>query len=150
MKELVTQLLETAAARAKDNQVPYFGDITPTEAWEILQATEDAVLVDVRTTAELDFVGRVPGAIEIPLKNYPGMTPNLDFVGQVKAAVKPDQVVLFLCRSGVRSMAAAQLLTDEGYPRALNILEGIEGDKNELVQRRVNGWKMAGLPWSQG
>lgn len=150
MKERVSQILETAAARAKQNQSPYFGDITAAEAWELLQAAEDAVLVDVRTGAEQDFVGRVPGAIEIPLKNYPGMTPNSDFLAQVKSAVKPDQAVVFLCRSGVRSVAAAQMLTAEGYARAMNILEGFEGDKNELGHRRVNGWKMAGLPWSQG
>jgi len=149
MKERISQILEIVAARAKQNQSPYFGDITAAEAWEFLQAAEDAVLVDVRTGAEQDFVGRVPGAIEIPLKNYPGMAPNPDFLAQVKLAVKPEQAVVFLCRSGVRSVAAAQMLTAEGYTCAMNILEGFEGDKNELGHRRVNGWKMAGLPWSQ-
>jgi rhodanese-related sulfurtransferase len=150
MSDLVNQILVKASARAKENQSPYFGDIFPAEAWGVLQAAEDVALVDVRSVAEHDFVGRIPGAIEVPLKNYPGMVPNADFVVQVKLVVKPEQVVMFLCRSGVRSVAAAQMLAAEGYTRAMNILEGFEGDKNELGQRRVNGWKMAGLPWLQG
>lgn len=150
MNAKVDAILATAQQRAQAAGVAYFGDVTPAEAWEIVQSAEDAVLVDVRTAAEQDFVGRVPGAVEISLRTYPGMLPNPDFVDQVIAVVKPEQVVIFLCRSGVRSVAAAQMLTAEGYTRAINILEGFEGDKNELGHRRVNGWKMAGLPWSQG
>ncbi|MEY4592309.1 MAG: hypothetical protein RIR18_1204 [Pseudomonadota bacterium] len=150
MNDRINQILANASARAKETQASYFGDLTPAEAWEFLQASKNAVLVDVRTGAEQDFVGRILGVAEIPLRTYPGMVINPDFVAQVKAVVRPDQVVMLLCRSGVRSVAAAQQLTDEGYSRAINILEGFEGDKNELGQRRVNGWKMAGLPWSQG
>jgi rhodanese-related sulfurtransferase len=150
MNQRMHQILETASSRAKQNKALYYGDILPAEAWELLQASEDCVLVDVRTSAEHDFVGRVPGALEIPLKQYPGMTANENFVAQVQSSVRPDQCVMFLCRSGVRSVAAAQLLTDKGYAKAMNILEGFEGDKNELGHRRVNGWKMAGMPWSQG
>lgn len=150
MNANVDAILAAAQHRAQAAGAGYFGDVTPAEAWEILQSAKDAVLVDVRTDAEQDFVGRVPGAIDISLRTYPGMVANPSFVSQVKALVKPKQVVIFLCRSGVRSVAAAQMLAAEGYTQAMNVLEGFEGDKNALGQRRVNGWKMAGLPWSQG
>ncbi len=150
MTDRINSLLSNAAKRAQENGANYFGDITPAEAWEVLQGQESAVLVDVRTTAEQDFVGRPPGALDVPLRTYPGMLPNANFVAQVKAVANPDQVVMFLCRSGVRSVAAAQMLTAEGYTQAMNILEGFEGDKNHEGQRRVNGWKMANLPWTQG
>ena len=54
-----------------------------------------------------------------------------------------------LCRSGVRSIAAARRATELGI-EAYNILEGFEGDKDAAGHRNVTGgWRKAGLPWAQ-
>ena len=107
-----------------------------------------AVLVDVRTDAEREWVGKVPGAVAIAWKQWPGMAMNPDFDAQVRAASQGKKVVL-LCRSGVRSVAAAQRATGLGI-EAYNILEGFEGDVNASGQRgQLGGWRKRGLPWNQ-
>jgi rhodanese-related sulfurtransferase len=107
--------------------------------------------VDVRTRAEWDWVGRVPGAVEIEWMLYPGNEPNAHFLAQFKRQVDPEALVMFLCRSGARSNAAANLAAASGYTNAYNILEGFEGDKDANGHRnKVGGWRHAGLPWIQG
>lgn len=126
----------------------YAGDVSPMLAWQWFEAGE-AVLVDVRTDAERAWVGFVPGATAVAWKQWPGMTMNPDFDAQLQAAVPEGQKVLLLCRSGVRSVAAAQRATELGL-QAYNILEGFEGDPNEHAQRnRRGGWRFHGLPWRQ-
>lgn len=149
MSAAAQSILQNAREQAQASGLGYAGDVTPAQAWEVLQHTPRAVLLDVRTDAEREFVGRVPDAISVSWKNYPGWSANADFVSQVQAQTAPDQVVLTLCRSGVRSVDAAIALTQAGYTQVLNILEGFEGDKNAAGQRLVNGWKQGGLPWSQ-
>lgn len=149
MNNSAQQILDVAQQQAQAKNLQYFGDVTPDQAWTLLQSVPGAVMVDVRTDAERDFVGVVPGAIPVSWKIYPGMVANPDFLGQVQKQVGQDQLVLTLCRSGVRSVDAAIALTAAGYGCVLNILEGFEGDKNAAGQRVVNGWKQAGLPWSQ-
>ena len=134
----------------------YAGDVTPNEAWNILEK-ENTYLVDCRTAAEWSFVG-VPDismlgkdTIFAEWVKYPGGIENPDFVNEVKkTGINTDATVLFLCRSGQRSIAAAIALTGAGYPNSYNILEGFEGEKDENNQRgTIGGWKLSKLPWRQ-
>ena len=126
----------------------YAGDVTPELAWQWLQSG-DAVLVDVRSDAEREWVGFVPGAAAAAWKQWPGMAMNPGFDETVKVAVPPGKKAVMMCRSGVRSIAAAKRATELGV-EAYNILEGFEGDADEAGQRgKKGGWRMRGLPWRQ-
>jgi rhodanese-related sulfurtransferase len=147
----LSDLLALARQRAADLELPYQGALTPAEAWQVLQLAPGARLVDVRTRAELDWVGRVPGAVEIEWLSWPGMQRNANFVNQLKHQVDAEALVMFLCRSGGRSDDAARVAVEAGYSNCYNVLEGFEGDKDANGQRnRVGGWRHAGLPWQQG
>jgi rhodanese-related sulfurtransferase len=136
----------------------YAGDISPTGAWDILQKDPNARLVDVRTTAEWNYVGvpdlssvgRDPVLVE--WQSYPTMRVNPSFVADAEraASVPKDAPLFFLCRSGVRSRAAAIAMTAAGYSRAYNVAGGFEGDPDAQRHRgKQNGWKASGLPWKQ-
>ena len=126
----------------------YAGDIPPALAWQWVQAG-NAVLVDVRTDAERAWVGQVPRAKVVAWKQWPQMLMNPDFDTQLQAVVPSGSKVLLLCRSGVRSVAAAQRATELGL-QAYSILEGFEGDLDANGQRgKLNGWRYRGLPWQQ-
>ena len=104
----------------------------------------------MRTRAELDWVGRVPGAVEIELLTYPGNRPNPEFLKQLEQEVEKESPVLFICRSGGRSHNAAMMALQAGYSEAYNVLEGFEGDKDTAGHRNTKGgWRAAGLPWTQ-
>jgi rhodanese-related sulfurtransferase len=135
----------------------YAGDLSPQEAWAKLEA--GAVLVDVRTQSEWAYVGVPDTASANDLHNDPlfiqwnlaGGVPNSKFVEQLKEQA-PDAAgteYLFLCRSGVRSVAAARAASEAGFV-AYNVLEGFEGVPDEYGERSVNGWKNRGLPTSLG
>lgn len=127
----------------------YAGDITPELAYEWWQAGK-AVLVDVRTDAEREWVGLVPGAVPLAWKQWPGMAVNPAFEAGLKTAVPAGKAALMMCRSGVRSIAAARRATELGMD-AYNVLEGFEGDPNDQAHRgRKGGWRFRGLPWRQG
>lgn len=127
----------------------YAGDVSPQLAARWWQAGE-AVLVDVRSDAEREWVGFVPGAAAVAWKQWPGMGINPQFDEQLKAAVPPGRKAVLLCRSGVRSIAAAKRASELGL-EAYNILEGFEGDPDDKAQRgRKGGWRFHGLPWRQG
>ena len=144
----LTDLLNLAESRARELKLPYAGALTPQEASEIWQLAPGARLVDVRTRAEWDWVGRIPKAVEIEWMGYPGNKPNPDFLAQIKQQVDREALVMFICRSGVRSHNAAALATEAGYTECYNVLEGFEGDKDASGQRgKVGGWRRAGLPW---
>jgi rhodanese-related sulfurtransferase len=146
----ISDTLRTARERAKQMGVPYEGALTPSEAFEVMRENPKAKLVDVRTRAELDWVGRVPGAVEVELLVYPGSRPNPEFVQQLEKQVAKDAPVLFLCRSGGRSHNAAMMAMQAGYMEAYNVLEGFEGDKDDDGHRNTTGgWRAAGLPWTQ-
>jgi rhodanese-related sulfurtransferase len=141
-----------AAARERAPGQPYAGAVTPQEAFALLQSDTGVKLVDVRTNAERDWIGRpaIPesqhGAVQWSL--YPGGAPNPDFATQLQQAADKEDVVLFLCRSGVRSRHAARVATELGYTNAFDILEGFEGDRDgEGHRKTVGGWCKAGLPW---
>ena len=143
-------ILNQARARAAQLRVPYVGCVTPQEAHALLQALPEARLVDVRTRAELDWVGRVPGAIEVEWNSWPGSVPNPHFTLELKRQLQEGAPVLFICRSGARSHAAAVAANAAGFSQCFNVLEGFEGDRDAGNQRgTLNGWRFAGLPWVQ-
>ena len=145
----VDAILQLAQKRAIDNSFPYAGALTPRETFELLQESPEVVLVDVRTQAELELVGRVPNAASIEWATYPGMVKNQDFAKQLADKVDKSLTVIFMCRTGGRSHNAAVLAEQLGFDKAYNMLEGFEGEANELKQRTlINGWKHAGLPWT--
>jgi rhodanese-related sulfurtransferase len=139
----------------------YAGDITPTEAWAFLARDPAARLVDVRTAAEWSFVG-LPDLGELGCRPdlvewqfFPDQRLNADFIRALTEKLDPDTAtrdtpLLFLCRSGGRSRAAAVAMTEAGFCRAFNIAGGFEGDPDANGHRgTTNGWKAAGLPWRQ-
>jgi rhodanese-related sulfurtransferase len=147
----LSQRQDAQASREGEGTRPaegYAGDVTPQLAYEWWRAG-DAVLVDVRSDAEREWVGFIPGAVGIAWKQWPGMAVNTSFDEQLRAAVPPGKKVVMLCRSGVRSQATARRATELGF-EAWNILEGFEGDRDESGHRGgKGGWRLRGLPWRQ-
>lgn len=147
----ITAILQAAQQRAESLNLPYEGALDPQEAHQLLQFAPGARLVDVRTRAELDWVGGVPGATLVEWASYPGMKPNPHFIAQLEQQVDKESLVIFLCRSGVRSHHAAAAATVAGYTDCYNVIGGFEGDRNSANRRNsINGWRVAGLPWEQG
>jgi rhodanese-related sulfurtransferase len=138
-----------ARERGQKMKLAYAGALLPAEANALMQS--GAKLVDVRTEAELHYVGSVPGTDAIEWNTYPDGTRNPEFLNQLADTVPKDVPVMFLCRSGVRSHQAAIAATQAGWKEAYNILEGFEGDKDANGHRgTLGGWRKAGLPWIQG
>lgn len=136
--------------------VSYAGDITPEQAWKLLSENSEAVLVDVRTDAEWRFVG-VPDLSTLARDvvyvewNRTDGSHNDAFVDDLQASgVTPgERPVVFLCRSGNRSIGAAEAATAAGIGPSYNILDGFEGNLDENRHRGGTGWKAVGLPWTQ-
>ena len=146
------EILAAAQKRAREEGLSYFGALTPLEAYALLAANPSAHLIDVRTRAEWDYVGRVPGSTLIEWNSYPSGTRNPAFLDQLQGRMENRQVpVLFICRSGQRSDSAARVAAAAGYAMAFNVLEGFEGPKDGDGHRgTLGGWRKAGLPWVQG
>ncbi len=147
-----TEVLSTARQRQQANSLPYAGAVTPAEAFTLLKADPRIRLIDVRTQAERDWVGKVnvPDAqhFSVQWTLYPGGAKNPDFLQQLSQCAQPEDVLLFLCRSGVRSRYAAEVATANGYQNCFDILEGFEGDRDDDGHRKtLGGWCRAGLPW---
>ncbi len=132
-------------------------NVPPPETWEALRTNPDAQLVDCRTDAEWNFVG-VPDLSEtgkqivlIQWQVYPSMQRDPAFEDRLKrAGLTPDQHIYFICRSGVRSLAAAEAARTAGFPHVYNVADGFEGPIDPSGQRgQIAGWKAAGLPWVQ-
>jgi rhodanese-related sulfurtransferase len=137
-----------ARERAEKSKLPYAGAVTPAEAHALMQ--QGAKLVDVRTDAELHYVGSVPGSEAIEWTTWPEGQRNPSFLDQLGEVAHKDETVMFLCRSGVRSHAAATAAARAGWTEAYNILEGFEGDKDKDGHRNTQGgWRHARLPWIQ-
>ena len=148
--DAIDDVLKKARQRAREKGLPYEGALLPAEAHAVLQQQPGAKLVDVRSRAELEFVGRVPGSVEIEWKSYPGMLPNPGFLEQLAQQVPQDAIVMFICRSGGRSHDTAAAATQAGYREAYNVLEGFEGDRDSSGHRNTaGGWRARGLPWVQ-
>jgi rhodanese-related sulfurtransferase len=132
-------------------------NMSPKDVWTALGSDPSARLVDVRTNAEWSYVG-LPDLSEtgqepvlIPWQVFPTMQVNTDFVAHMRGAgLTPENTVFFLCRSGVRSVAAAQAAEAAGFPNVVNVLDGFEGPPDQDGHRGVvAGWKADGLPWRQ-
>lgn len=146
-------VLADGRKRGEEQKLPYAGALTPGEAYRLIQENPAVRLVDVRTNAERDWVGKpsIPDSqhAAVQWSLYPGGTPNPEFLQQLQQVANKDDVLLFLCRSGVRSRHAAKLATENGYTNCFDILEGFEGDKDAHGHRKtVGGWCRAGLPWA--
>ena len=158
---------EERGAMAKDNMIAgtyevspavgYAGDVAPTTAWKILSERKNAVLIDCRTRAEWNYVGlpdletlaKKPALIEWQV--FPSMQPNPEFVTALSGALADKEApLLFICRSGARSAAAAKAMSAAGYSTCLNVADGFEGPLDAQAKRgTAGGWKAAGLPWRQ-
>ena len=142
------RILDTARTRVEATDGAYAGAVTPPEAWHLYKNGR-ARLVDVRTAPEVRYVGCVPGAAHV---EWHGADPAQveRFLQQLKAVVRPEENVLLLCRSGVRSHHAARVAHEAGFDNVFNVLEGFEGQRNHAQQRGfVDGWRSHGLPWIQ-
>ena len=145
----IAAIKQVAAERASQRKLPYAGALTPAEAHALMQA--GAKLVDVRTIPELLYVGRVPGSLPVEWQTYPGNHLNPEFLAKLAQVAKPEDILMFICRSGARSHGAAAAATQAGWRESYNVLEGFEGDKDAAQHRNtVGGWRKAGLPWVQG
>jgi rhodanese-related sulfurtransferase len=150
---VLPQALEQARTLAAEQGLSYAGGVPPRQAWQLLQ-NGDAQLVDVRSAEELKFVGQVPGSQHVPWATGTALTRNPRFVRELEARLAKaggkDAVVLLLCRSGKRSVLAAEAATKAGFTNVYNVLEGFEGEIDADGQRgHGDGWRFHGLPWSQ-
>jgi len=130
--------------------------VTPLEAWDLISREPRAILLDVRSKLEFEYVGHAPNAVLVMWKDYPDWRENPHFVDEVRAALARhggdalDRPILAMCRSGARSYAAAAALARAGYTRLYNVEQGFEGDKDGAGHRStVGGWRFHGLPWVQ-
>jgi rhodanese-related sulfurtransferase len=145
--------LEHARAQAAEQGLSYAGGVTPQQAWALLQEGA-AQLVDVRSAEELKFVGQVPGSQHVAWATGTALTRNPRFVRELEAKLAKaggkDAVVLLLCRSGKRSVLAAEAAARAGFTNVYNVLEGFEGEIDAQGQRgHGDGWRFHGLPWQQ-
>ena len=134
-------------------------EISSQQAWEIIEDDPQAVLLDVRTSVEYEYVGHPLNAMHVPWMDAPDWNIDAGFVAKVREALVtrsgPDQnlestVILAICRSGKRSQAAAEELASHGFNHLYNIEDGFEGDMDNNKHRStINGWRHANLPWEQ-
>ena len=139
------------AARAQG--LTYAGGVPPALAWQLVQANR-ALLVDVRSTEERKFVGHVPGSLHVAWATGTALVRNPRFVRELEAKLAKDggkdAVVLLLCRSGKRSVLAAEAAAAAGFTHVFNVLEGFEGEIDAHLHRGgSDGWRFHGLPWVQ-
>jgi len=134
-------------------------EIKPKEAFSLLEQQKNAVLIDVRSTMEYSFVGHPINAIHVPLREPPDWKNKPEFVATLRETLAAtaaensmldDTPLFMLCRSGARSMLAAEMLVKDGFTRVYNIAEGFEGDRDDSGHRNtINGWRFHDLPWEQ-
>jgi rhodanese-related sulfurtransferase len=146
----ISEILGAAQQRGRDKHLTYQGALRPAEAYQLTLRAPGAKLVDVRTRAELDYVGRIPDTVEIEWQSYPSGQLNPTFLAQLEQQVDKEALVMFICRSGARSHLAAAAAAAAGYTQCYNVLEGFQGDKDGHGRRdTVGGWRVVGLPWHQ-
>lgn len=144
-----TELLARARERAHVAGLKFAGGLEPQEAWALFDAGL-AHLIDVRTAEELKFVGHVPGSLHVAWQTGTALIKNPRFLRELQQKVARDDIVLFICRSGKRSAAAAEAATAAGFLHVFNVLEGFEGDLDDQQRRgEKGGWRHRELPWQQ-
>jgi rhodanese-related sulfurtransferase len=144
-----SSILERARTLSAEQGLGYSGSVTPLEAFELLAAGV-ARLIDVRSPEERKFVGFVPDSVAVPWATGTAFTRNPRFVRELEGKVHKDEVLLFFCRSGARSILAAEAATRAQFHHAYNVLEGFEGELDQQRRRGINGgWRFHGLPWIQ-
>jgi len=145
-----TQILYRAFSRSGGKPRTYAGYVTPPEAQRLMELGA-AKIVDLRTAFEREYVGHVPGTLHVEWLPLGSTEPNPGFIDALRQAADPHDTLVFLCRSGKRSDAAATAAAAAGFDCVLNVIGGFEGDLDEHGQRgRLSGWRKAGLPWKQG
>ena len=143
------EALETTRCVAIATGLRYSGGVSPRLAWELFH-TGQALLVDVRTTEERKFVGHVPESLHVPWATGTALTRNPRFVRELEAKTGKDATILLLCRSGKRSVLAAEAAAAGGFSKVFNVLEGFEGEIDvECHRGGGDGWRFRGLPWVQ-
>jgi len=143
LSEETDDILDTARERAQLLGLPYAGDLTPQQAYQ-LHFLQAATLVDVRTFEERQTVGYVADTAHVAWAIGPAMERNPRFIRELESKAGKLDVILFLCRSGKRSVVAAEAASRLGFKNVFNVTEGFEG---ELGQE--NGWRVRGLPWKK-
>ena len=146
----LTELLDLAEERGREAHLACRGQVHSVEAAEILALAPGAQLIDVRSRAELELVGSIPGALHVEWQSYPGWAANPYFLAQLEQQASREALLLFICRSGHRSAHAALAAQQNGFLQCYNVLDGFEGSIDKTTGRRTaGGWKNAGLPWRQ-
>jgi rhodanese-related sulfurtransferase len=141
--------LQAIKAIASAQRLPFAGQVSPALAWSLFSKGE-ATLVDIRTAEERKFVGHVPGSLHVAWATGTSLTRNPRFTRELESKVGKQGVVLLLCRSGKRSVLAAEVAAKAGFENVFNVLEGFEGELDEHQHRGVaDGWRFQGLPWVQ-
>lgn len=141
--------LAPVRAVALSTSLSYSGGVSPQLAWDLFSAGE-AVLVDVRTTEERKFVGHIPESLHVAWATGTALTRNPRFVRELEAKTGKQVPILLLCRSGKRSVLAAEAAAAAGFTQVFNILEGFEGEIDTHNHRGTSdGWRHHGLPWVQ-
>jgi rhodanese-related sulfurtransferase len=142
-------VLERAREDARASGLPHAGGVRPVDAWALVQAGA-VTLVDVRSAEERKFVGHVPDSVHVAWATGTALTRNPRFVRELEAKTGKGDVLLLLCRSGMRSALAAEAATKAGFTSAFNVLEGFEGELDAQQHRgTADGWRFRGLPWTQ-
>ncbi len=146
---IASPILLRSRAEAAAKGSAYAGDLTPNEALELVKAGL-ARLVDVRTPEERKFVGYVADSVAVPWATGTAFTRNPRFLRELEGKAQKSEVLLFFCRSGSRSVLAAESATRGQFKYAFNVLEGFEGELDDVRQRGTRGgWRYRGLPWIQ-
>ncbi len=133
-------------------------ELTPKQAWEILQDNPKAVLIDIRSSMEYLFVGHPVGAVHIPWIDEPNWEINPRFTTEIRqlllggASSEKDlsAPVILICRSGKRSLEAGRVLLEANIQNVYHINEGFEGERDDDHHRStLGGWRYHNLPWEQ-
>jgi rhodanese-related sulfurtransferase len=130
---------------------PEIPAVSPPEALEMIK-TPGTYLVDVRTIAEYYLIGHPADAVNIPFTFWNEKTQSFElngsFAEDIRQRFKTSDMLIFICRSGGRSLKAAEEAFQAGFSTVCHVNEGFEGDKDENGYRTVGGWKNRGLPYT--
>jgi rhodanese-related sulfurtransferase len=126
-------------------------EISSQKAFQMLK-NPSTYLIDVRSIAEYVFIGHPEMAYNIPLmfwsEKQQKLISNENFLTKIKLSFKKADILIFICRSGGRSLKTATMAKQSGFPKVFSIKEGFEGKKDEKGYRSINGWKNNELPYT--